>query len=162
MITKNTEKIFLLDAYALIYRAFFALNKNPRMTSKGLNTSAIIGFLNTLYEVLKNEKPSHIGIAFDLGAPTLRTENFCDYKANREEMPPDLRASIPYIIEIIKGFNIPIYAAEGYEADDVIGTLAKKAEKAGYLTYMMTPDKDFGQLVSDNIFIYKRYSYTHF
>jgi DNA polymerase-1 len=155
MITKNTEKVFLLDAYALIYRAFFALNKNPRMTSKGLNTSAIIGFLNTLYEVLKNEKPSHIGIAFDLGAPTLRTENFCDYKANREEMPPDLRASIPYIIEIIKGFNIPIYAAEGYEADDVIGTLAKKAEKAGYLTYMMTPDKDFGQLVSDNIFIYK-------
>ena len=155
MITKNTEKIFLLDAYALIYRAFFALNKNPRMTSKGLNTSAIIGFLNTLYEVLKNEKPSHIGIAFDLGAPTLRTENFCDYKANREEMPPDLRASIPYIIDIIKGFNIPIYAAEGYEADDVIGTLAKKAEKAGYLTYMMTPDKDFGQLVSDNIFIYK-------
>ena len=155
MITKNTEKVFLLDAYALIYRAFFALNKNPRMTSKGLNTSAIIGFLNTLYEVLKNEKPSHIGIAFDLGAPTLRTENFCDYKANREEMPPDLRASIPYIIDIIKGFNIPIYAAEGYEADDVIGTLAKKAEKAGFLTYMMTPDKDFGQLVSDNIFIYK-------
>ena len=155
MITKDTEKIFLLDAYALIYRAFFALNKNPRMTSKGLNTSAIIGFLNTLYEVLKNEKPSHIGVAFDVGAPTLRTENFCDYKANREEMPPDLRASIPYIIEIIKGFNIPIYAAEGYEADDVIGTLAKKAEKAGHLTYMMTPDKDFGQLVSDNIFIYK-------
>ena len=155
MITKNTEKVFFLDAYALIYRAFFALNKNPRMTSKGLNTSAIIGFLNTLYEVLKNEKPSHIGIAFDLGAPTLRTENFCDYKANREEMPPDLRASIPYIIDIIKGFNIPIYAAEGYEADDVIGTLAKKAEKAGFLTYMMTPDKDFGQLVSDNIFIYK-------
>lgn len=155
MITKDTEKIFLLDAYALIYRAFFALNKNPRMTSKGLNTSAIIGFLNTLYEVLRNEKPSHIGIAFDLGAPTLRTENFCDYKANREEMPPDLRASIPYIIDIIKGFNIPIYAAEGYEADDVIGTLAKKAEKAGFLTYMMTPDKDFGQLVSDNIFIYK-------
>lgn len=155
MITKNTEKVFLLDAYALIYRAFFALNKNPRMTSKGLNTSAIIGFLNTLYEVLRNEKPSHLGIAFDLGAPTLRTENFCDYKANREEMPPDLRASIPYIIEIIKGFNIPIYAAEGFEADDVIGTLAKKAEKAGFLTYMMTPDKDFGQLVSDNIFIYK-------
>ena len=155
MITKNTEKVFFLDAYALIYRAFFALNKNPRMTSKGLNTSAIIGFLNTLYEVLKNEKPSHIGVAFDLGAPTLRTENFCDYKANREEMPPDLRASIPYIIDIIKGFNIPIYAAEGYEADDVIGTLAKKAEKAGFLTYMMTPDKDFGQLVSDNIFIYK-------
>ncbi|MCR5036434.1 MAG: DNA polymerase I [Bacteroidales bacterium] len=155
MITKDTEKVFFLDAYALIYRAFFALNKNPRMTSKGLNTSAIIGFLNTLYEVIRNEKPSHLGIAFDLGAPTLRTENFCDYKANREEMPPDLRASIPYIIKIIKGFNIPIYAVEGFEADDVIGTLAKKAENAGFLTYMMTPDKDFGQLVSDNIFIYK-------
>ena len=155
MITKDTEKVFLLDAYALIYRAFFALNKNPRMTSKGLNTSAIIGFLNTLYEVIRNEKPSHLGIAFDLGAPTLRTENFCDYKANREEMPPDLRASIPYIIKIIEGFNIPIYAVEGFEADDVIGTLAKKAEKAGFLTYMMTPDKDFGQLVSDNIYIYK-------
>ncbi len=155
MITKDTEKVFFLDAYALIYRAFFALNKNPRMTSKGLNTSAIIGFLNTLYEVIRNEKPSHLGIAFDLGAPTLRTENFCDYKANREEMPPDLRASIPYIIKIIEGFNIPIYAVEGFEADDVIGTLAKKAEKAGFLTYMMTPDKDFGQLVSDNIFIYK-------
>ena len=155
MITNDTEKVFLLDAYALIYRAFFALNKNPRMTSKGLNTSAIIGFLNTLYEVIRNEKPSHLGIAFDLGAPTLRTENFCDYKANREEMPPDLRASIPYIIKIIEGFNIPIYAVEGFEADDVIGTLAKKAEKAGFLTYMMTPDKDFGQLVSDNIYIYK-------
>ncbi len=155
MITKDTEKVFFLDAYALIYRAFFALNKNPRMTSKGLNTSAIIGFLNTLYEVIRNEKPSHLGIAFDLGAPTLRTENFCDYKANREEMPPDLRASIPYIIKIIEGFNIPIYAVEGFEADDVIGTLAKKAEKAGFLTYMMTPDKDFGQLVSDNIYIYK-------
>jgi len=155
MITPNRPKIFLIDAYALIYRAFFALNKNPRTTSKGFNTSAIIGFLNTLYEVLKNEKPTHIGVAFDLGAPTIRTENFCDYKANREAMPEELRASIPYIMEIIKGFNIPIYAVEGYEADDVIGTLAKKAEKAGHLTYMMTPDKDFGQLVSENIFIYK-------
>lgn len=155
MITKDTEKVFFLDAYALIYRAFFALNKNPRMTSKGLNTSAIIGFLNTLYEVIRNERPSHLGIAFDLGTPTLRTDSFCDYKANREEMPPDLRASIPYIIKIIEGFNIPIYAVDGFEADDVIGTLAKKAEKAGFLTYMMTPDKDFGQLVSDNIYIYK-------
>lgn len=155
MITPDRPKIFLIDAYALIYRAFFALNKNPRTTSKGFNTSAIIGFLNTLYEVMKNEKPSHIGVAFDLGAPTIRTENFSGYKANREAMPDDLRASIPYIIEIIKGFNIPIYAAEGYEADDVIGTLAKKAEKAGHLVYMMTPDKDFGQLVSENVFIYR-------
>lgn len=155
MITPDRPKIFLIDAYALIYRAFFALNKNPRTTSKGFNTSAIIGFLNTLYELLKNERPSHIGVAFDLGAPTIRTQDFSDYKANREAMPDDLRASIPYIIKIIKGFNIPIYAIEGYEADDIIGTLAKKAAKAGHLVYMMTPDKDFGQLVSDNIFIYK-------
>lgn len=155
MITPDKPKIFFIDAYALIYRAFFALNKKPRMTSKGLNTSAIIGFLNALYDILKNERPSHIGVAFDLGAPTLRTENFCDYKANRDAMPEELRASIPYIKEIIKGFNIPIYEIEGFEADDVIGTLAKKAEKAGHLTYMMTPDKDFGQLVSENIFIFK-------
>lgn len=155
MITKDTEKLFLLDAYALIYRAFFALNKNPRLNSKGVNTSAVIGFLNTLYELIKNERPSHLGIAFDLGAPTLRTDNFSDYKANREEMPPDLRASIPYIMQIIRAFNIPIFAVEGYEADDVIGTLAKKAEKAGFLTYMMTPDKDFGQLVTENILIYR-------
>ena len=114
MITKDTEKLFLLDAYALIYRAFFALNKNPRLNSKGVNTSAVIGFLNTLYELIKNERPSHLGIAFDLGAPTLRTDNFSDYKANREEMPPDLRASIPYIMQIIRAFNIPIFAVEGY------------------------------------------------
>ncbi len=155
MITPDKPKIFLIDAYALIYRAFFALNKNPRVTSKGFNTSAIIGFLNTLYEILRAERPSHLGIAFDLGAPSQRTENFSDYKANREAMPDDLRASIPYIKEIIKGFNIPMYAVEGYEADDVIGTLAKKAAKAGHLVYMVTPDKDFGQLVSDNIFIFR-------
>ncbi len=149
------KKLFLLDAYALIYRAYFALNKNPRINSKGLNTSAIMGFLNTLYEVIKNEKPTHIGVAFDLGAPTLRTDDFSAYKANREETPPDIKISVPYIKEIIKGFNIPIFECEGYEADDIIGTLSKKAEKEGFTTYMMTPDKDFGQLVSDNIFIYK-------
>ncbi len=149
------KKLFLLDAYALIYRAYFALNKNPRINSKGMNTSAIMGFLNTLYEVLKNEKPTHIGVAFDLGAPTLRTDDFSAYKANREETPPDIKVSVPYIKEIIKGFNIPIFECEGYEADDIIGTLSKKAEKEGFTTYMMTPDKDFGQLVSDNIFIYK-------
>ena len=149
------KKLFLLDAYALIYRAYFALNKNPRVNSKGLNTSAIMGFLNTLYEVIKNEKPTHIGVAFDLGAPTLRTDAFLDYKANREETPPDIKISVPYIKEIIKGFNIPIFECEGYEADDVIGTLSKKAEKEGFTTYMMTPDKDFGQLVTDNILIYK-------
>ena len=149
------KKVFFLDAYALIYRAYFALNKNPRINSKGLNTSAIMGFLNTLYEVLKNEKPTHIGVAFDLGAPTLRTDDFSAYKANREETPPDIKISVPYIKEIIKAFNIPIFEREGYEADDIIGTLAKKAEKEGFTTFMMTPDKDFGQLVSENIFIYK-------
>ncbi len=149
------KKIFFLDAYALIYRAYFALNKNPRINSKGLNTSAIMGFLNTLYDVLKNEKPTHIGIAFDLGAPTLRTDDFSEYKANREETPPDIKISVPYIKEIIKAFNIPIFEREGYEADDIIGTLSKKAEKEGFTTFMMTPDKDFGQLVSDNIFVYK-------
>lgn len=151
----NKPTLYLLDAYALIYRAYFALNKNPRITSKGLNTSAVMGFLNTLYEVIRDKKPTHIGVAFDLGKPTERTTEFTDYKANREAMPEDLRASLPYIIEIIKGFNIPIYMVEGYEADDIIGTLAKKAERQGFTTYMMTLDKDFGQLVSDNIFIYK-------
>jgi DNA polymerase-1 len=149
------KKLFLLDAYALIYRAFFALSKRPAMNSKGLNTSAVMGFLNTLYDVLRNEKPTHIGVAFDLSAPTVRAQEFTEYKANRESMPDDLRASIPYIIRLIQGFNIPIYAAEGYEADDVIGTLSHKAEKQGFVTYMMTPDKDFGQLVTDKIFIYK-------
>jgi len=149
------KKLFLLDAYALIYRAFFAMSKKPAVNSKGLNTSAVMGFLNTLYDVLRNEKPTHIGVAFDLHAPTVRTQEFSEYKANRESMPDDLRASIPYIIRLIEGFNIPIYAAEGYEADDVIGTLSHKAEQQGFVTYMMTPDKDFGQLVTDKVLIYK-------
>ena len=149
------KKLFLLDAYALIYRAFFAMSKRPAMNSKGLNTSAVMGFLNTLYDVLRNEKPTHIGVAFDLHAPTVRVQEFSEYKANRESMPDDLRASIPYIIRLIEGFNIPVYAAEGYEADDVIGTLSHKAEIEGFVTYMMTPDKDFGQLVTDKVLIYK-------
>jgi DNA polymerase I len=153
--TDTRPKLFLLDAMALIYRAFFALNKNPRITSKGLNTSAILGFTNTLYEILKNEKPTHIGVAIDTMAPTQRHTDFAAYKANREKMPDDIAKSLPYIVEIIKGFNIPLLFVDGYEADDVIGTLAKKAEKAGFLTYMMTPDKDFGQLVSENIYMYK-------
>lgn len=151
----NQKKLFLLDAYALIYRAFFALNKNPRINSKGVNTSAVMGFLNTLYEILKNEKPTHIGVAFDVSSPTQRQQEFLDYKANREKMPEDLRASIPYIIRLIEAFNIPIFAVEGYEADDVIGTLSKKAEQAGFITYMMTPDKDFGQLVTEKVMMYK-------
>lgn len=140
---------------ALIYRAYFAFSKNPRINSKGLNTSAILGFANTLYDVLKNENPTHIGVAFDTMAPTVRHEEFIEYKANRETMPEDLATSIPYVMRLLEAFNIPILAVDGYEADDVIGTLAKQAEKEGFKTYMMTPDKDFGQLVSENIFIYK-------
>ena len=149
------KKLFLLDAMALIYRAYFAFSKNPRINSKGLNTSAILGFANTLYDVLKNRKPTHIGVAFDTMAPTIRHEEFAEYKATREKMPEDLAASIPYIKQLLEGFNIPILYVDGYEADDVIGTLAKKAEEEKFETYMMTPDKDFAQLVSDNIFMYK-------
>ncbi len=149
------KKLFLLDAFALIYRAHFALSKNPRFTSSGLNTSAIMGFTNTLLEVLKKENPSHMAVVFDTAAPTERHTDFADYKAHREAMPEDLSAAIPYIIRLIEGFNIPVVFADGYEADDLIGTLAKKAEKEGFTVYCMTPDKDFGQLVSENIFIYK-------
>ncbi len=149
------KKLFLLDAMALIYRAYFALNKNPRINSKGLNTSAILGFANTLYDVLKNERPTHIGVAFDTQAPTVRVEEYVEYKANREAMPEDIALSLPYIIKLLEAFNIPVLAIDGYEADDVIGTLAKRAEQEDFRVYMMTPDKDFGQLVSDNILIYK-------
>ena len=149
------KKLFLLDAYALIYRAFFAMSKNPRMNSKGLNTSAVMGFLNSLYEILQKEKPTHIGVAFDVAGTAQRQAEYSEYKANREKMPDDLRDSIPYIIRLIEAFNIPVYGVEGYEADDVIGTLSKKAEQQGFTTYMMTPDKDFGQLVTDKILLYK-------
>lgn len=149
------KKLFLLDAMALIYRAFYALNKNPRVNSKGLNTSAILGFANTLFEILKNEKPTHIGVSFDTVAPTQRHVDFTAYKAHREETPEDLVLSIPYIKELIRAFNIPILELDGFEADDVIGTLAKKAEEKGFITYMMTSDKDFGQLVSAKTLIYK-------
>lgn len=156
MITKDTDKkLFLLDAFALIYRAYFAFSNNHRINSKGLNTSAIFGFTNTLLEILNKEKPTHIAVVFDTDAPTQRHEEFEAYKANREEMPDDLRTSIPYIIDLIKGFNIETIGLPGFEADDVIGTLAKKAEQLGFTTYMMTPDKDYGQLVDSNTFIYK-------
>ncbi|MDO9187578.1 MAG: DNA polymerase I [Bacteroidia bacterium] len=153
--SENNKKLFLLDAFALIYRAYFAFSNNHRINSKGVNTSAVLGFTNTLLEVLKKEKPSHIAVVFDTSEPTVRHVEFAEYKAGREAMPEDLSASIPYIIKLIEGFNIPVLYSNGYEADDVIGTLAKKAELQGFTTYMMTPDKDFGQLVSDNIFIYK-------
>ena len=153
--SENNKKLFLLDAFALIYRAYFAFANNHRINSKGLNTSAILGFTNTLLEVLKKEKPTHIAVVFDTPEPTVRHIEFAEYKAQREEMPDDLRLAIPYIIKVIEGFNIPVIGKPGYEADDVIGTLAKLAEKKGFTTYMMTPDKDYGQLVSENIFIYK-------
>ncbi|KKX48874.1 hypothetical protein L950_0218530 [Sphingobacterium sp. IITKGP-BTPF85] len=143
------KKLFLLDGMALIYRAYFALNKTPRITSNGLNTGAIMGFTNTLLEILKNQKPSHLAVVFDTEAPTARHIEFESYKAHREKMPEDLSASIPYIFKLITGFNIPIITKDGYEADDIIGTLAKKAEKKGFTVYCMTPDKDFGQLVSE-------------
>jgi DNA polymerase I len=149
------KKLFLLDAMALIYRAYFALSRNPRINSKGQNTSAVLGFANTLNDVLKNQKPTHIGVVFDTKAPTFRHKSFPEYKANREKMPEDLSASIPFIIKLIEGFNIPVLSVDGFEADDVIGTLSKKAESEGFVTYMMTPDKDFGQLVSENIMMFK-------
>ncbi len=149
------KRLFLLDAYALIYRAYYGLIKNPRINSKGVNTSAIFGFVNTLEEVLRKENPSHIAVGFDPAGPTFRHEAFEQYKAQREETPEVIRQSVPVIKEIIRAYNIPLIEVAGYEADDVIGTLAKEAEKAGFDTYMMTPDKDYGQLVSPHIFIYK-------
>ncbi len=149
------KKLFLLDGMALIYRAHFALSKNPRFTSTGINTSAVMGFANTLMEVLKKEQPSHIAVVFDTNAPTERHTDFVAYKAHREAMPEDLATALPYIFKLIEGFNIPVITKDGFEADDIIGTLAKAGEKAGFTVYCMTPDKDFAQLVSENIFIYK-------
>ena len=155
LINWKMEKLFLLDAYALIYRAYYAFIKNPRINSKGFNTSAILGFINTLEDVLKKENPTHIGIAFDPKGPTFRHEAYEQYKAQREDTPEVIRESVPVIKEFIKAYNIPIFEVPGYEADDVIGTLAKTAEKRGIITYMMTPDKDYGQLVSETTFIYR-------
>ena len=151
----SDKRLFLLDAYALIYRAYYGFIKNPRINSKGVNTSAIFGFVNTLEEVLRKENPSHIAVGFDPAGPTFRHEAYEKYKAQREETPEVIRQSVPIIKEIIRAYNIPIIEVAGYEADDVIGTLAKEAEKAGFDTYMMTPDKDYGQLVSPHIFIYR-------
>ncbi len=154
MSTEN-KKLFLLDAFALIYRAHFAFIKNPRINSKGQNTSAVFGFTNALLEVLRKEQPTHLGVVFDAPTQTAREAIFPEYKANRDEMPEDIRNSIPLIYKLLEAMNIPAYSSDGYEADDVIGTLAKKAEQNGFATYMMTPDKDFGQLVSENIFMYR-------
>lgn len=149
------EKLFLLDAYALIYRAYYAFIKNPRINSKGLNTSAILGFVNTLEEVLTKEQPSHIGIAFDPSGPTFRHEAYEQYKAQREETPEGIRTAVPYIKDIIRAYRIPILEVPGYEADDVIGTLARQADARGVDTFMMTPDKDYGQLVTDHVKMYR-------
>ncbi|HLP74439.1 MAG TPA: DNA polymerase I [Bacteroidales bacterium] len=151
----NPKKLFLIDAYALIFRAYYAFIKNPRITSKGLNTSAIFGFLLALEEVIKKQKPTHLAVVFDHPSPTFRHEMFSGYKATRNETPEDIRNSIPYIKQLIEAYRIPVFDCPGFEADDVIGTLARKASEKGFTTYMMTPDKDFAQLVSENVFIFK-------
>ena len=149
------EKLFLLDAYALIYRSYYAFIKNPRINSKGLNTSAIVGFVNTLQEVLTKEQPTYLGVAFDPHGPTFRSEAYPEYKAQREATPEDIRKAVPIIKDLLKAWNIPILQVDGYEADDVIGTLATKAGEQGVTTYMLTPDKDYGQLVKENVFIFR-------
>ena len=149
------DKLFLLDAYALIYRAYYAFIKNPRINSKGMNTSAVMGFCNTLNEVLAKERPTYLGVAFDPHGPTFRSEAYAQYKAQREETPEDIRTSVPIIKDVLRAMRIPILEAEGFEADDVIGTLAKKAGSEGLKTYMLTPDKDYGQLVGGNVVMYR-------
>lgn len=151
----DNKKIYLLDAFALIYRAYFAFIKRPLINSKGFNTSAMTGFVNTLWEIIQKEKPTHLGVCFDLSGPTTRAQEYEFYKANRDETPKDIISNIEPIKELLRGFRIPIIELEGYEADDLIGTMAKQAEKQGFKVYMVTPDKDFGQLVSENIFMYK-------
>ncbi len=153
--SQSNKKLFLLDAYALIYRAHFAFTKTPRINSKGINTSVPFGFTNTLLEVLQKQKPTHIGIAFDTSAKTFRDELYTEYKANRQETPEDIRSSIPKVKDIIRGFNIPILELDGFEADDIIGTLATQAATQGFDVYMMTPDKDYGQIVKENVWLYK-------
>lgn len=151
----NSKKLFLLDAYALIFRAYYAFIKNPRVTSKGLNTSAIFGFLLALEEVLQKQKPTHIAVVFDTPTPTFRHEMFKDYKAHRDATPEDIIKAVPYIKRLIEAYKIPVIDYPGFEADDVIGTLARKASEHGFTTYMMTPDKDYAQLVSDNVYMFK-------
>src|SRR6187200_235518 len=149
------KKLFLLDAMALIFRAYYALIRNPRITSKGKNTNAQFGFTNTVIELINNQKPTHMAVCFDTAAPTERHTDFAEYKANRQDAPEDLTIAIPDIKRILQGFNIPIIESDGYEADDVIGTLSKQAENLGYNVYMVTPDKEYGQLVTDKVKIYK-------
>lgn len=149
------KRLFLLDAYALIFRGYYAFIKNPRINSKGMDTSAIMGFTNSLLDVIKREQPDHLAVCFDKGGSVSRTEMFTDYKANRDETPEAIRIAVPYIQQLLNAMHIPVVEKEGFEADDIIGTLAKQAEKEGYQVFMVTPDKDFAQLVSENIFMYR-------
>ena len=149
------KKLFLLDGHALVYRAHYAFITRPLVNSKGQTTSAISGFVRTLLELMQNQKPTHLGVSFDTSKPTFRHIEFEAYKANRDSQPEDISFAIPWIVKILKAMRIPIVTLDGWEADDVIGTLAKKAETQGYTTYMVTPDKDYAQLVSPNIFLYK-------
>ena len=151
----DSKRLFLVDAYALIFRGYYAFIKNPRINSKGLDTSAIMGFMNSLLDVIKRERPDHLAVCFDKGGSADRVEMFEDYKANRQETPEAIKIAVPYIEEILRAMHIPIMVKEGFEADDIIGTLSRQAEKEGFKTYMVTPDKDFAQLVTDNIFMYK-------
>ena len=148
------KRLFLLDAYALIYRAYFAFSKTPLVNSKGQNVSAVSGFTSTLFDLMRREKPTHIAVVFDTEAPTERHTDFVAYKAHREVMPEDLSKALPYVFKLIEGFKIPVITKDGFEADDIIGTMAKEAERKGFQVFCMTPDKDFAQLVSENIFIY--------
>ena len=149
------KKLFLIDAFAIIFRSYFGFGNNQRYNSKGLNTSVTLGFCNTLLEVLQKQNPSHIAVVFDAPGKTFRNDMYAEYKANRDETPEDIKSSIPYVKRLIQSFNIPIIEKVGYEADDVIGTIAKKAERENFEIFMMTPDKDFAQLVSENIFMYR-------
>ena len=167
---EGNKKLFLLDAFALIFRGYYAFIKNPRITSTGMDVSAIMGFTNSLFEVIRKEKPDYLAVAFDKGGSSERTEIFPEYKANRDETPEAIKIAVPYIQQILKHMHIPIIEEFGVEADDLIGTLAKQAEKEDFKVYMVTPDKDYAQLVSENIFMYKparmgngieTVSYTH-
>ena len=149
------KRLFLLDAYALIFRAYYAFISNPMTNSKGIPTSTVFGFTLALDELLRKENPTHIAVAFDPPGPTFRNDMYPQYKANRDATPEDIKSAVPFIKRLLEGFNIPILEVAGFEADDVIGTLSKRAEKEGYTVYMMTPDKDFAQLVSENIYMYK-------
>ena len=149
------KKLFLLDAFALIFRGYYAFIKNPRINSKGMDTSAIFGFMNSLLDVIKREKPDYLAVCFDKGGSVSRKELFEDYKANRNETPEAIKIAVPYIQQILEAMQIPVIEKAGFEADDIIGTLAKQAEKEGFQTFMVTPDKDFAQLVSENIFMYR-------